>query len=714
MASGNAFDDLREYCVDSVQRSVLFWDTLRRRGNNYVDHLVAGQPPVLTFEYEIIMDGRTFERPVNYALARIIQSGDHKIKGPDGKAGKKAAPESPKRPIVIVDPRAGHGPGIGGSKNDSEIGIALRNGHPVYFVLFFTRPEPGQTLSDGEAAEVRFIEEIIRRHPDAARPAVIGNCQGGWAAALICADRSDLTGLLVLNGAPLSYWSGVDGANPMRYLGGLCGGVWVNDLLSDLGNGKFDGANLVLNFERLNPANTLWTKQYNLYSQVDSERERYLDFEKWWGGFFLMTADEIHFIVENLFIGDKLEKGELELRSGRCVNLKNIGHPIVVFASKGDNITPPQQALDWIPRVYSSEEEIRNLGHTIVYIIHEKIGHLGIFVSGSIAKKEHTEIIGNFDLIDYLPPGLWEMKINEEAGRLGETDFEPSFEKRTMAQMLEQVGGIEVDCIGEECGDFRRAADVSRINDLMYKAAVQPWVKACTTEFSGDMLKMLHPLRAKRYFCSDFNPLFWPLAFMTPKIEEQRLPVSPDNPFLNMEQIISNTMIDNMNLWRDARDFMQEQLFRAIYDSEALRAMLPRHDGETATGESCPVTIARVTGEDYKNGGIADALVRLILLICQADNTFDRKEFAAARKAALGFKDFIPPDQGTKKSIIRRQVRLIDADGKLAVRTLADLVPGESDRRELYRIGVKIAKASKGIDENEKSVLQEIKKALAI
>jgi tellurite resistance protein len=228
------------------------------------------------------------------------------------------------------------------------------------------------------------------------------------------------------------------------------------------------------------------------------------------------------------------------------------------------------------------------------------------------------------------------------------------------------------------------------------------------------MLKILHPLRAKRYFCSDFNPMFWPLSFVTQKIEEQRAPVSEDNPFLKMEQIISGAIVDKLNLWRDARDIMQEQLFRSIYDSEALRGFLPRHDGDQAPGQACPVTIAGITKEDYKKGGLADALVRLIIIICQADGKFDRKEFAAARKAALGFKDFIPPDQGTKKSIIRRQVRLIDADEKLAIRTLADLVPDLKERKELYKAGVKIAKASKGIDENEKSVLQDIKQALAV
>ena len=70
----------------------------------------------------------------------------------------------------------------------------------------------------------------------------------------------------------MSYWAGVRGKNPMRYSGGLLGGSWLTALAGDLGGGKFDGAWLVQNFENLNPANTLWTKQYNLYAKVDTER----------------------------------------------------------------------------------------------------------------------------------------------------------------------------------------------------------------------------------------------------------------------------------------------------------------------------------------------------------------------------------------------------------------------------------------------------------
>jgi Protein of unknown function (DUF3141) len=73
---------------------------------------------------------------------------------------------------------------------------------------------------------------------------------------------------LLIAGSPLSYWGGVHGRNPMRYSGGLLGGSWLTALTSDLGGGKASstGACLVHNFENLNPANTLWIKQCNVYS----------------------------------------------------------------------------------------------------------------------------------------------------------------------------------------------------------------------------------------------------------------------------------------------------------------------------------------------------------------------------------------------------------------------------------------------------------------
>ncbi len=128
------------YGTDMAQRSILFWDTVRRRGNQFLEHERAGKPPVLAYEYEMVMDGRTLERPVNYALVRILP--------PEGVQVDESL-----RPYLIVDPRAGHGPGIGGFKQDSQVGVALKAGYPVYFVIFFPDPVPGQTIRDVVAAQ---------------------------------------------------------------------------------------------------------------------------------------------------------------------------------------------------------------------------------------------------------------------------------------------------------------------------------------------------------------------------------------------------------------------------------------------------------------------------------------------------------------------------------------------------------------------------------
>ena len=258
------------YCVDAAQRSILFWETLWQRGNDFVDRASKGLTPVLHFESETVLDGRNFERPVNYALLRILPP-----------EGVRIDPK--RRPYMIIDPRAGHGPGIGGFKDDSQVGVALRAGHPVYFLVFFRDPEPGQDLLDVCRAEQLFVKQVRALHPDSPKPAIVGNCQGGWAAMMLAASDPEDTGPVVINGAPMSYWGGAwtegEAANPMRYAGGMLGGSWAASLAADLGNGKFDGAHLVQNFENLNPANSFWDKYYHLFDQADTEPPRFLEFE---------------------------------------------------------------------------------------------------------------------------------------------------------------------------------------------------------------------------------------------------------------------------------------------------------------------------------------------------------------------------------------------------------------------------------------------------
>ena len=548
-------NDAIQYLTDACQRAILFTDVLRKRGNTYFEMEKSGLPPVLVFDYETILDGSTLKKPVNYDLARIIPRENDKI-------------DPSARPIVVIDPRAGNGPGIGGSKTDSEIGDALSAGHPVYFILFHPDPIPGQTLSDVTKAEEIFIEHVAKLHPDSKKPAVIGNCQAGWAVALLGADKPELTGPLVLNGTPLSYWSGVQGKNPMRYSFGLYGGIWMTHLLCDLGNGIFDGANLELNFENLNAANTLWAKQYNLFSKIDTEEERFLTFEKWWNGFSKMTEKEILGIATNLFIGDKLEKGTIATPDGKQLNLKDIEKPMLIFASAGDNITPQQEALDWIIKVYKSVEEIKRSGKVIVYLLQKHIGHLGIFVGTSIAKKEHKEIIGHIDMLEALKPGLYEMIIDEKEKKHGITDYDTRFEKRTIKDI--KALNDNLDIVETEDKEFEHVEAVSEINDNLYSTFVSPWVKMFSTEASAEMLRQLHPNRAKVYLFSDKNPFIKPFEQLGKLVKENRKPVAADNPFLALEKIMSDSIETLLNGYQKNIDDTSEFIFNSIYSSSMM------------------------------------------------------------------------------------------------------------------------------------------------
>ena len=699
------------YVTDTIQRSILFADALRRRGNTYIEHLKNGQPPVLTFKYEMILDGREFSRPVNYSLVRISDR-RARPRSPEDKEAqrrreRRGKKEAPKRPIVIIDPRAGHGPGIGGSKRDSEIGMALEHGYPVYFILFYTEPMPGQTLSDVEAAEVRFIEEVVKLHPYADAPAIMGNCQAGWAAALLCADRPDITGPLVLNGAPLSYWAGVEGTNPMRYRGGLLGGSWLVSLMSDLGNGKFDGAHLVNNFEALNPANTVWTKQYNVYKNIDTEVERYLNFEKWWGGFFLMNTEEIEFIVNNLFVGNKLEKGELEIRPGMKINLRNIESPIIVFASQGDNITPPQQALNWITRVYRTTEDIKRAGQVIIYIIHEDIGHLGIFVSAGVARKEHQEIIANFDMVDFLPPGLYEMIIDGDV-KTGNLDFR--FEERSINDILAMDDGTT----DEE--DFCAVDRLSELLDNQYKIYLRPWVRSWSSELTGLVTRLLHPLRTQRYLLSDINPLLRPLPYAASLVKANRKPAPPDNPFVRYEYAGSDFMIQWLNQYRDARDRYIEWTFQAFYEHPWVRffCMPVKEEEENVAAEKDQGSVPADARWQYlEEGGVAEGLIRIIMAVARKNFTIKRRLFEVGQEISMTHKVLGKLRPAEFKRIARAQARILQVDEDAALAALCKLIKTKEGRSEAVTIARRIALADGRLMTEEKEVLDKIQQAFA-
>ena len=699
------FQAATEYATDFWQRSILFLDLLRQSGNQQAEMTSRPLNAVLEYDHEMILRGTNLPRPVNYGLVRVIPPRGTVI-------------DHTKRPVVVVDPRAGQGPGIGGFNPVSEISQAFKAGHPVYFVGFSAEPVEGQTIEDVAHALTVFLQKVIELEPDAVgKPFVFGNCQAGWHTIMAACMRPDLFGPILSASAPLSYWGGVHGKNPMRYNGGLLGGAWIARLMGDLAGGFIDGAWFIMNFDNLNPANTLWTKQYNVWAAPEKEQDRYLHFEKWWGAFIRMRADEMNYIVDNLFVGNKLSTAQMVTRDGIRLDMRNIKSPILCFASKGDNITPVQQALDWILDNYDSVDDIRRHGQTILYCLHETAGHLAIFVGTKVAAKEHSEFINYMDLIDSIPPGLYEIVITDKSeGEVGGELLEGNYNVRIEERGLEDILALGSNSIEDE-REFEAVAHLSDISIGLYTTFVQPWVRALVTPQVASALHVLQPLRLKYALFSDKNPLMKAVAPLAEQARAERKPAAADNPFLSKQQQVSDLMTAWFKTVGDLRDKTAETMFHAIYGSQWVQGLLgvtrdndrPRpKPGISPHHEETLAAVVHELRATMDHGGPLEASIRALLYIAAGPHGIDARHFEVLRRMQQAYPDCTLT---RFKAVVRDQWGKLIVDEKAALQTLPSLLPPDvAERRALFDEIRTISTATGELEEEAKRRLAEIKR----
>jgi pimeloyl-ACP methyl ester carboxylesterase len=668
-----------EYATDFWQRTFLFLDILRQRGNKQEEMTSRPINAVLRYDYEIILAGRSLPRPVNYGLVRVVPPEGIRI-------------DQTKRPVVVIDPRAGQGPGIGGFKPVSEIGQAFEAGHPVYFIGFTADPVEGQTIEDIAHAHTVYLEKVIELHPQAqGKPFLIGNCQAGWHAIMAACMRPDLVGPVMVAGAPLSYWGGVRGKNPMRYTGGLLGGTWLARLVSDLGGGIFDGAWLISNFDDLNPANTLWTKQYAVWANPEKEEKRYLHFETWWGAFIRLRGEELQYMVDNLFVGNKFSTAQIVTRDGIRLDIRNIKSPILCFCSKADNITPPQQALDWILDNYDSVDEIRRHGQTILYCLHETAGHLAIFVGTKVAAKHHSQFINYMDLIDGLPPGLYEIVITDKReGDVGADLLVGNYNVRIEQRDVADIRALGCNTLEDE-REFETVARVSQLNNALYTTFVQPWLKTLVTPQVAATTLAMQPLRLGYALFSDRNPLMRLVAPVAEQARGQRKPADAANSFLKVQEQFSDMMTGWLEAFTQFRDQTQEAIFHALYGSPLMQAWVgvsslngPPRPKPGTSPEHVAALAAKIEElrSSMNEGGALEAAVRALVYIAMGHRAVDARSFEALRLILEAYPEITLDHY---KAVVRTQWAMLVIDEKAALKSLPALLPAEAEaRRSLF------------------------------
>jgi hypothetical protein len=395
-----------------------------------------------------------------------------------------------------------------------------------------------------------------------------------------------------------------------------------------------------------------------------------------------------------LFIGNNLAAGKIKTSDGTTIDLRNIRSPIVVFCSKGDNITPPQQALGWILDLYDDVDQIRSYAQTIVYTIHETIGHLGIFVSTGVARKEHGEFASNIDLIDLLPPGLYEAVFKPKTSDIaGQELVVGEWVMRCEARTLDDIRALG----GNDAADERRfetAARVSRTNLALYQTFVQPWIRNLTNVPVADFMQRVHPLRLQYEMFSDANPWMRLVDALAAQIRRQRRPASADNPMVAWQESVSEHIVTAFDNWRDLNETLAERLFLLVYGSPLLQAAVGVDPKEDCSFRRAGQTLlhhqlmeARITELKSRitKGGSREGLVRTLLYIGMPRGAVDERGFEAIRRVRV-------IEDGTRrlslsefKATVREQFFMLLIDPQGAVEAIPGLLPGDvATRRKAF------------------------------
>jgi poly(3-hydroxybutyrate) depolymerase len=279
-------------------------------------------------------------------------------------------------PTLVLPPQAGHDSCIVDfSPAQSQMKVIRAAGLERVFSLEWI----GATTETRDAGIEDYLDFVERSIEHIGGPVnLIGDCQGGWLAAIYAALHPEHVNTLTLAGAPIDFHDGEPVIHDwVQALGNQDLGFyrWV----VEQGGGMLKGEHMLNGFILIKPENEI-AKQLQLMTHINDadHLERHRHFESWFkhvqdipGAFYL-------WIVEHLFMENRLVNGTLEI-GGERVDLGRIDCPLFLLGGARDHITPPAQvfaAADHVGTPAADVEKLTNTG-----------GHLGLFM-GSEALRE--------------------------------------------------------------------------------------------------------------------------------------------------------------------------------------------------------------------------------------------------------------------------------------------------------------------------------------
>jgi hypothetical protein len=311
-------------------------------------------------------------------------------------------------------------------------------------------------------------------------------------------------------------------------------------------------------------------------------------------------------------------------------------------------------------------------------------------VSGGVARKEHGEFSSNIDLIDVLPPGLYEAVFEAKSDATASPDLvSGEWIMRCETRTLDDIRALG----GNDAADERRFATVARVSEMnlaLYRTFVQPAARAMLPPAMAEMLWEMHPLRLQYQLLSDANPFMAPVKAMAEQAREQRTPAAADNPFAQLQETLSRQIVAGLDAWRDMRDAASERLFLSVYGSPLLQAAVgidpadtrpQRRAGKSTLHDSLVQARVAQLKERMAVGGVREGLVRALLYVGMPRGAVDERAFEAIRRIRAANYGGQTVPLADFKAMVREQFLLLLIDQEAALAAMSALMPKDADTR---------------------------------
>ncbi len=284
--------------------------------------------------------------------------------------------ERKKTPLLIVYALVNRQYMMDLQSDRSMISQLVAGGIDVYIIDWgYARPmDRFLTMEDYIEGYIGDCVDIIRKKHGLEKINLLGVCQGGTFSTIFSALHPDRIKNLVAMVAPIDFHTDKGLLN-----------IWAMDIdkmVDVLGNIPGDFMNL--GFLMLKPFQLIIDKYVGFVETMDrpAEVENFLRMEKWIFDSPDQAGHTIRKFVKDLYKGNNLVKGELEI-AGRRVDPKNGTMPVLNIFGEKDHLVPPD----------SSRCLCKLVGSTDTKDLAFNLGHIGLYVSSKSQKELGPAII---------------------------------------------------------------------------------------------------------------------------------------------------------------------------------------------------------------------------------------------------------------------------------------------------------------------------------